>query len=142
MTPQQILSRHVKPQSANEASKVLEQGLFQNNFAVGKPRAMGIVFLIKNVCPPTLRILALCHIRRQIGFHQRKCLATPLLPVCSQCGGSIWDWSPRSPNKLGLPQAGAAAAPTVALYFGLKFVPNYCYPRGITQESNLTPHSE
>ena len=29
-------------QSANEASKVLEQGLAQNKFAVGKPRAMGL----------------------------------------------------------------------------------------------------
>ena len=33
-------SRHLEPKSANEASKVLEQELAQNKFAVGKPRAM------------------------------------------------------------------------------------------------------
>ena len=37
-----FLSRHLEPQSANEASKVLEQGLVQNKFADGKPRAMGL----------------------------------------------------------------------------------------------------
>ena len=33
-----FLRRH---QSVNEASKVLEQGLLQNKFAIAKPRAMG-----------------------------------------------------------------------------------------------------
>ena len=42
--PPQIifLSRHLEPQLANEASEVLEQGLAQNKFAVGKQRAMGL----------------------------------------------------------------------------------------------------
>ena len=33
----------LEPQSTNEASKVLEQGLVQNKFAVDKPRAMGLL---------------------------------------------------------------------------------------------------
>ena len=41
-TPIIILSRHLEPQSANEASKVQEQGLAQNKFAAGKPRALGL----------------------------------------------------------------------------------------------------
>ena len=40
--PIHFLSRHFEPQSPNEASKVLEQGLVQNKFAVGKPSAMGL----------------------------------------------------------------------------------------------------
>ena len=38
------LSRYLylEPQPANETSKVLEQGLVQNKFTVGKPRAMGL----------------------------------------------------------------------------------------------------
>ena len=44
-----FLSRHLEPRSANEASKVLEQGLVQNKFAVGKPRAMGLPTGFANV---------------------------------------------------------------------------------------------
>ena len=32
----------LEPQSANEASKVLDQGLVQNKFSVGKPRALSL----------------------------------------------------------------------------------------------------
>ena len=44
-------SRHLEPQSANEASKVLEveQWLVQNKFAVGKPRAVGLPTGFANV---------------------------------------------------------------------------------------------
>ena len=37
-----VLSRHLEPRSANEASKVLEQGLVQDIFSVGRPRAVGL----------------------------------------------------------------------------------------------------
>ena len=49
-TPQYFfLSRHLEPQLANEASKVLQQGLVHNKFAVGKPRAMGLPTGFANV---------------------------------------------------------------------------------------------
>ena len=44
-----VLSRPLEPQLANEASKVLQQGLVHNKLAVGKPRAMGLPTGFANV---------------------------------------------------------------------------------------------
>ena len=95
--------------SANEASKTLEQGLVQNKFAVGKPRAMGLTTGFANVLCNTLYFtpvhrlyrlsiwgeiklyLSGCYevtdVSRQIGFHpQRKCIR--YAPVCNTCSQS------------------------------------------------------